>query len=431
MIVDLKRFIDKNQTVAVALSGGSDSMALFYYMLSNAEKFGFKVIALNVEHGIRGEASLADTEFVKNYCAIKSIPILSYSVSALDKAKNENLTVEQAARILRYECFYDAINSGKCDLVATAHHSRDNLESVLFNLFRGTGLNGAGGIKGNFENKIIRPFINVTKDQIDEYVKENAIPFVTDQTNFDIDYTRNYIRHEVLPVIKKVFPEAEKSVSRFTEIAEIDSAYLLECAQSAIKLSSDKAEIAIPLHRAIMSRSIIIGLKHLGLTRDWEKTHIDSVLSLLDNENSSRIDLPKGIVAIREYDKIVLFKQAENTAQLPETPFAVGEFKFFGKTFTVSTLPTPKNLKDGLYLDKNKVPLSAVIRTKRDGDKFTKFGGGTKSLNDYLTDKKIPLRLRNELLLIADKNDVLAIFGVAVSDKVKIDENSSVVYKIN
>lgn len=431
MIVDLKRFINKNQTVAVALSGGSDSMALLYYMLSQAEKFGFKVIALNVEHGIRGDASVSDTEFVKKYCALKSIPLLTYTVYSLDKAKKENLSIEQAARILRYECFYDAINNGKCDLVATAHHSRDNLESVLINLFRGTGLNGAGGIKGNYKNKIIRPFIHVTKDEIDEYVKLNKIPFVTDQTNFDTDYTRNFIRHNVLPEVKKIFPEVEKSVMRFTEIAESESEYLNECATSAVSFIDGKAIIPTSLHRAIMSRAIIVCLKHLGLTRDWEKSHVDSVLSLQNNENGIKVNLPKGIIAIKEYDKIVFYKEAENNLEFIETPFNVGKFNLSNQTISICQVTKPENLKDGFYVDGNKIPNSAVIRNKRDGDKFTKFGGGTKSLNDYLTDIKIPLRLRNELLIIADGNDVLAIFGVAVSEKVKVDDNTSIIYKLN
>ena len=429
MLVDLSRFIDKNQTVAVALSGGSDSMALIHYMLANANKCGFKVVALNVEHGIRGDESISDTEFVKNFCADNSIPLLTYTVYALDKAKKDNLTVEQAARVLRYECFYDAINNKKCDLVATAHHGRDNLESVLINLFRGTGLSGAGGIKANYKNKIVRPFIHVTKDEIDEYVKINRIPFVTDQSNFNTDYTRNYIRHNVLPQIKTVFPEAEKAVMRFTEIAEAESEFLKESAFSAVNFSNEKAEINLPVHRAVMSRAIILCLKYLGLSRDWEKSHVDGVLSLQHNENGSKITLPKGITAIKEYDKIVFYR--EKVKSESEHPFKVGKTLIDGVTVSVTQVSKPINYKDGFYVDGDKIPKDAVIRYKRDGDKFTKFGGGTKSLNDYLTDKKIPLRVRDELLVLASGNDVLAIFGVAVSNKLKIDENTSIIYKLN
>jgi len=428
MLVDLSRFIDKNQTVAVALSGGSDSMALVHYMLSVKDKFRFNVIALNVEHGIRGKASISDTEFVKKYCEKLSVPLITYSVDSLKKAEEENLSVEQAARILRYECFYDAIRLKKCDLVATAHHSRDNLESILFNLFRGTGLSGAGGIKQNYENKIIRPFLSVSKEEIDEYVKTNDIPFVTDESNFDTDYTRNHLRLKVLPEIKTAFPEAEKALTRFAKILETDNEYLLDQAEKSVTLSKEKAQIPLSLHRAIFSRAVIIALKHLGVTRDWEKTHIDSVYNLTNLNNGSSIDLPKNIVAVREYDKISFYKKEQ--IKNIEIDFTTGTTEFLDDTLEVIKVNLPVDLKSGFFVDGDKIPLGAKIRTKKDGDKFTKFGGGTKSLNDYLTDKKIPLRVRDKIAVLASGNDVLAIFGIAVSDKVKVDDTTLKILKL-
>jgi len=191
MQINLGEFLHKNQTVAVALSGGSDSMALLDYMLANAEKYSINVIALNVEHGIRGQDSIDDTNFVKNYCDKNNVKLITYTVDCVKKASEEKLSLEQAGRILRYQCFYDAIDKGLCDKVATAHHQKDNVESVLFNLFRGTGIKGVCGIEKNFQDKIIRPFLDVSKSQIEEYIKERKIPFVTDKTNCDADYSRN------------------------------------------------------------------------------------------------------------------------------------------------------------------------------------------------------------------------------------------------
>ena len=156
-------FIDeslKNKTVAVAVSGGEDSMALLHFTLSVKEKYSFSVVCINVEHGIRGESSLKDSEFVRNYCEKNGVPCISYSVNSLKKAETEKLTVEQAARILRYECFTDALKKGKCDVIFTAHHLKDNMESVLINLFRGTGIKGLAGVT-NHGDVILRPFIGV------------------------------------------------------------------------------------------------------------------------------------------------------------------------------------------------------------------------------------------------------------------------------
>ena len=186
-------------------------------MLTESKKFPFNVVAINVEHGIRGENSVKDTEFVKKFCDDNGVNLFCYSVDSLTYASENKLSIEQAARKLRYDCFFDALNKGLCDKVATAHHLSDLTESVLINVFRGTGIKGVVGIK-NYNDKIIRPFLNVKKQDIDEYLKENDIPFVTDETNLLDDYTRNRVRHFVVPEIKKIFPEVEKSIARFVQL---------------------------------------------------------------------------------------------------------------------------------------------------------------------------------------------------------------------
>ena len=429
MNIDLTTLVKPNQTVAVALSGGSDSMALLHYMKSNAEKFPFTLIALNVEHGIRGQDSKLDTAFVKDFCDKANIPVLLYEVDCVKKAEKEGLSLEQSARILRYECFYNAIESGKCDLVATAHHADDNTESVLFNLFRGTGMKGVSGIKQNFENKIIRPFLSIDKYEIEQYVKANNIPFVTDQTNFCDDYTRNFLRLNVIPKIKEVFPEANKSIRRFCEIAIDEDEFLDELAKSNLSIEKDAIKIPLPLHKALLSRAVIIALKELGLPKDWEKIHVDGIKELSLLNNGSKFSLPKGITAIKEYDAIVLYK--EHLTDCGPKEFKIGESAFGDKILIAKVVDKNSvNLKDGFYLDFDKIPSTAVIRTKQEGDLFTKFGGGTKSLGDYFTDKKIPLRNRASIPLLANGNEILYIFDVAISDNVKVDDTTSTIIKL-
>lgn len=430
MQVDLFNNVKKGETVAIAVSGGSDSMALLYYMNQVADKYGIKIIALNVEHGIRGESSKKDSLFVKSYCEKNNIPLLLYSVDSIKKAKEDKLSVEQSARILRYECFFDAINNKKCDKVATAHHKKDNVESVLFNLFRGTGLKGVSGINQNYDGKIIRPFLTVDKAEIESFVKENSIPFVNDETNFNDDYTRNFIRLNVLPKIKEVFPEVENSVSRFSEIVKEDDDFLEQTATKSVKLTKTKAEIPLPLHPAIFKRAVIIALKSLGIFKDWEKAHVDSIFALSTAENGKSVSLPKNICAIKEYDKIVIFKKTEKLKK--NINFAVGKFDFFGNTLIIEDVENKNcDLTLGLFADKDKIPKDSIIRFKKDGDVFNKFGGGTKKLNDYLTDKKIPLRLRSSIPVLAYKNDILIIFGVAVSNKLKVDDSTKNIIKFS
>ena len=416
------------KTVAVAVSGGADSMALLHFTANFAASANIKVVALNVEHGIRGESSLRDSAFVKDYCKTHGIPLITYRVDALKKSREDKISVEQAARILRYECFMDAINSKKCDAVFTAHHSADNLESVLFNLFRGTGLKGLVGIK-DFDGKIYRPMLNVSKAEIAEYVKAHDVPYVDDETNFCDDYTRNFLRLNVIPKIKEVFPDAERSVLRLSETVREEDAFLDSQAEKI--LAYDNGVYAIPLSApsVLIKRAIIFALKGLGLTRDYEKVHVDDVVSLTEKENGKTIVLPKGISATREYDKITLYKK---TAKATESlPFQTGKFSLNGKTVEIAVCEklSTTELKSGLYGDLDKIPAGAVIRARKKGDKFTKFGGGTKSLSDYLTDKKIPLKDRDNLLVVATGSIVLAIFGIAISDKIKVDQNSQNIIK--
>ena len=430
MFTGFNRLIKKGDRVGIALSGGKDSMALFHYAVNNAHVFGIQIIAINVEHGIRGQQSKNDSLFVKQYCQKLGVPLIEYSVDCPKASKQLKLSLEQAARKLRYECFFDAIESGKCDKIATAHHLNDNVESILFNLFRGSGIKGLCGIEENFEDKIIRPLLNASREQIDQYVLENDIPYVTDQTNFDDDYTRNHLRLNVIPQIKKAFPEMEKSLSRFSEVCKIEDDFLHSLASQKVTLGENCVQILLPCEQALFNRAVVIALKSLGVKKDWEKTHIDSVYSLCDKQNGAKISLLGGITAIREYDRIAIYLTQK--CDITQLPLNFGTFDFCDRKITVNKLERNQitDLKSGLFLDADKLPKSSIIRTPQNGDVFTKFGGGTKKLCDYLTDKKIPQRLRNTLPVIADDNVVYAIFGISVSELSKVDEKTKTIIEI-
>lgn len=430
MWVDLT-VIPKNSTVAVALSGGCDSMVLLYYLQSQSAKYNFKVIALNVEHGIRGEESLKDTAFVIDYCNKNSIPLLRYSCDSIKRATDEKLTIEEAARKLRYSFFKDAIDSGKCDLVATAHHLRDNAESVIFNLCRGTGIKGLSGICSG--DKVIRPFINTSKQEIEEYARVNSVPYVIDSTNLCDDYTRNYIRHNILPSIEKVFPEAEKSIARLSFIAREQSEYIEKQVEKIFCITDTGAEIILPADDALIRVATIKALQACHIEKDWTKTHTDDIIKLSKNVAGKVANLPKNVYAVREYDKIA-FYTSDCKNSMPNTyksiPFAIGEFYFGDTTISIENASENADLKSGLFLDADTIPKGAVIRTMGSGDMFTKFGGGSKKLCDYFTDKKIPREKRKYLPLIAYGSEIYAIFGVAISQKVKVTNSTKRLIKI-
>ena len=428
------------KTVAVAVSGGSDSMALLFFLKRQSLAFNFFVKAINVEHGIRGAESLNDTRFVKTYCSKNHIDLITFSVNCPQHAKQNRLSLEESARILRYDCFEKAVSLKHCDCVATAHHAKDNLESVLFNLFRGSGISGVAGIKQSGEH-IIRPFLRTSKAEIDEYIKQNDIPFVTDSTNECTDYTRNYIRKTILPPIYKVFPDVEKSVARFAEIAAIDDDYLFSLATNNISFSSDGAKLKLPTEKALFGRAYIIILKYLGIKKDWEKKHIDAAFALCSKDNGKSLNLPFGVTVYKEYDYL-FFKKTESNLNSNGCAFIKpsddalnltvepSEFDFCGEKYKIKKVPFPNDLTDGLYIDKDKLPIGTIIRTKKNGDIFKKFGGKTKKLSDYFTDIKIEKRKRKTIPVIACGKTVYAIFGVAVSEQTAIDNNSKTIYQL-
>ena len=413
------------KTVGVAVSGGSDSMALLYYMHKNAKKLGVDIVCINIEHGIRGEQSVKDSAFVKEFCDKNKIAFIGYTVDALTYSKENKLSLEESARVLRYQCFLGAVESGRCDLVATAHHLSDNTESVLLNLFRGSGIKGLKGVTEY--DYLIRPFKNVTKAEINEYVTKNAIPYITDESNFDEKFTRNNLRLNVIPKIKEVFPEAEKSILRLSESVSIDEEYLDDKASELLDTHPDKIVIKDG-HKAIFVRAVIKAFKFLGVTKDWEKVHLDDVFDLTKKQNGKTIHLPYGLIATREYGVTVITKSQEINEFC--VPLKEGKYSFNGVNFTIEKIENKNvDLTSAHYIACEK-SIGAVIRLKQDGDVFKKFGGGSKKLADYLTDVKVPKRQRETLPVIAIANQILSIIGISVSEVAKAQKETEYLYKI-
>lgn len=413
--------IKRGEVIAVALSGGKDSVCLLHLLLENREKLNIAVKAVHVDHGIRGQASENDAQFVKNYCEKLSVPLKIFKVDAPAYSAENSLSLEQGARELRYEIFNKLLSDGFADKIATAHHKNDNFESLLFNIFRGAGLKGASGIPKQNGN-IIRPLLSLTQNDIENYVQKNKLPFVQDQTNFDSVYTRNYIRNEVVPKIVKKFPDAINNGARFSSICKEEDEFLSDLASKIILEKENKLYIPLNENAVLVKRAVIIALSRLDVNKDYEYVHVLDVLGLKTLQSGAKITLPKNVIAQKEYDFAVLYKN-DTIKDDKVYPFIIGNFDFNGNACEISTLG------GSLKFDGDKIPSGAVIRTRRDGDVFKKFGGGTKKLKEFLIDKKIPLSKRDKLPVIAKDNVVYLVFGVEISDHVKVtDKTKTILY---
>ncbi len=410
--------------LGVAVSGGRDSMALLDYLLSQRKKNSYAITVINIEHGIRGSESTADSLFVEDYCREREVPFIGSAVDALSYAKRRGITLEQAARELRYRIFDKLLEEKIVDAIALAHHLDDQCETLLMRMFRGTGLNGLIGIQA-VRGGYIRPFLHVTREQIDRYISEKNIPYREDSTNSCNEYSRNYLRGEVLPKIEARYPQYRRALARLSRIAS-EQIGLLDSLAARPELAEGEARIEIDYlktaHIALVKRSFYYCMKHLGAETDFEESNIEALLTLKDKANGSSIDLAFGVCAHKEYRHIVLCRRQEVLTL--DIPFAAGEHDTALGVITVREY----RAGDRIRFDYAKIPKGARIRTRREGDFFTKFGGGTKSLGDYFTDKKVPKRIRDSLILIALDKEIFAISGMEISAKIAVDDTTEKVF---
>lgn len=446
--------------ICVAVSGGKDSMALLHYMQDHCKEYNITLSALNCDHMIRGESSARDSAFVNEYCSVNKIPLLFFRRSGGISAD------ENAARKWRRECYALAvtdINSANNDLsfeiytengiwtgadaVATAHHLNDNSETVLFNLSRGSALSGLCGIRDSQLGgcRIIHPLLNCLREEIDAYVLENSVPYVEDETNLSDRYTRNKIRLNILPDLERAVPGAIKNISRFSARAAEDEEYFENIIIKLGLLSQeiDGCALSFCKERAIFKRAALKAIKFFGNKIDYTADHLDKLYELQFADLGKKFCF-LGLEVIKEDKKIVFYPSEQNDKKFCGVPFNsyvsekkhsyCGELLFITNSeadFDKSTLclrndegyRVPGKLRI-LRFDLDAIPSTAQVRFMERGDRFTKFGGGTKNLGDYFTDKKIPQRRRKTIPLVADGNDILIVGGMEISDKVKITDKT-------
>ena len=428
--------IKQGEIIGVACSGGRDSICLLHYLNSIKWTLDFEVVAINVDHGIRATSAF-DSEFVMKFCKDHHIRAYKFNGEALKVAKEEKLTVEQAARKVRYGVFETAIDKGLVDKIALAHHMQDQAETVLLNILRGAGLGGAKGMEPVRDGKYIRPFLNTPRTEIMAYLDEFGLDYVEDETNQDNNYSRNYIRNVIMPDLRKHFAQADKSLTNFAEICKKDDEYIYRSIDMG-GIIFDKDIVKVPLTYFYNSESFVnrVLMKVLNnfVWQDIEKRHLDIVRSFaLEANNGSIISLPSKIRVLKEYDYITIGYIKKKNIE-GEYHFRSGKMEVKGYGIirtTASKVRTEPKLHQHI-IDADKLPEGTIWRFKKEGDTFAPLGlGGTKKLKDYFIDKKIPQRMRDEIPVLALEDKILAVADIEIADEVKIDDSTKHFYKIN
>ncbi|MDR1917608.1 MAG: tRNA lysidine(34) synthetase TilS, partial [Christensenellaceae bacterium] len=306
------KMLSSGDKIGVAVSGGADSMALLHFMKELAGEIGLEILALHINHGLRPNAR-KDAGFVRKYCADNGIECVVYNVNVPEYCRQNKVSTEQGARILRYECFETAVKKYKLTKVALAHHLDDQAETILLHLFRGCGLEGAGGMR-SVNGIYLRPFLNVKKSDLIAYNYRNGTPNIVDETNDDNKYSRNFIRNTVMPTIQQEWRNVAENIVAFGKIANSDNEYIKSMADTnGVVLSGNT--VRIPINRFVLAtpvvtRLILKCLEMLGTKKDTESKHIDAIIELgRTGINGERIDIPNSCYVVREYEYITVVKK--------------------------------------------------------------------------------------------------------------------------
>lgn len=469
MDIDLSPW--RGRRVCIALSGGGDSIALFDWCVRHAAANSITLSAVHVEHGIRGSASQKDAAFINTLCARACVPLFCFAEDVPALAAVWGTGLEEAGRRVRYARFCKLLAEDRADVVFTAHHAGDNAESVLLNLFRGASLAGAGGIRAFLPAEelcarfapefltarpgapvldppvapeflsasvsasvaapslagkgVARPMLALPKAEVEAYLAARALPWRTDESNADTSFARNFVRAAVLAPAKQRFPAAERHLYAFSRLAQEDEAFLSSLAAARLTRQED-GSFRIPqgAPRPLFLRACARAFRALG-AEDASLSSFEAAASLIGARSGAERDLPCGVRAVREYGAVVLFRPAP--AADYAYPFAEGEFACGSYTVRIEAGGVPKKergLMRPLCFDAAALPQGCLLRPRRAGDTFTKFGGGTKKLKDWLIDRKIPRRLR-DLPVIACGSTVYAVCGAEISEQVRPGENAS------
>ena len=420
-------------SLAVAVSGGRDSVALLHYLHKNAEEAHISLSALTCCHGIRPSAE-ADAAFVEELCKAWGVPLTVFRADVPARAKQSGRNLEEEGRMFRRECYQTMLDGG-ADAVLTAHHRDDYSETVLFRLARGTSLQGLDVFPA--QKGLLRPLLGVTRARIDEYIQENALPFREDETNADVALSRNRIRHEVLPALERAVPGVKENLVRFAERAVRDDAFLQVLALREVRGEGEK-RVSADLPEPVFFRACLAAMKALGLTRDYTESNLKELKKLAAAQAGRSTRLPCGVTVYREGADLVFLpqkKDADKAQKAQELPFFLGRKEAFGGVLEVGegdfgageqTTDEP-TLEKGrvLRVDLAAVPEGAVWRTRREGDTFLPCNGHQKSLKKFLTERKIPARVGRELPVLAEGSEVLCIAGVELSERIKRTPNTA------
>jgi tRNA(Ile)-lysidine synthase len=439
--IDRFRMLGPSERVLVAVSGGPDSLALLHLLHALQDDLSISLTVAHLNHQLRGRESDADEEFVKQVAQGLGLKCLTRSVDVRQHAGMHQLSLEEAGRELRYAFLKDAAAATTSTRIAVGHTLNDQAETVLMRLVRGAGLAGLSAIypvvRFSDALSLIRPLIDVSRQEVLQFLEEKSLAYRTDASNQDLRFVRNRIRAEVLPYLAEHFnAKVIQALARYAELAGEDEAFLSNLAETAAAhmLIRRSAEIHLTINeldkqpRALQRRILREALRQTtGSLRKVQFSHIESILQLTDPDMSGkRVQLPFGVSVRREFSELVFAPVAQAAApffyrlsipgsiEVPEARCRIDATVVDRESMDFSLLDATSTTA---IFDSRGLPAELIVRNRLPGDRYRTPGGGRKKVKELMIEKKIPRSQRDRIPVLAfppDASDILWIPGFPV-----------------
>lgn len=434
-LISQYNMLENTDNVIIGLSGGADSISLTHLLYSISIKNNFKVIAVHINHGIRGDEAERDESFVRDFCKSLNIELIVKKIDVLKLSKELKLGTEETGRKVRYEVFREVASKHSNSKIATAHTLSDNVETLIMRIASGTSLKGLCGIPPIREN-IIRPLLNIKREEIENYCREYNLNYVNDSSNFERDYTRNQIRLDIIPKFKNINSDFESNIERFISLVRKDEEYLNSLAEDKLKEISVENGFNIEkislLPESLQGRVLIKILEYFTDGR-IEKKHVYNLKNIIDKK-SGKMYFPGNKIIRCKNDILELDDNKEicdvEWEYLIKPSNILTEIKtnIIIKTMNISEYNSWKEgIKHNKYwvVDTDKLPKKSIFRNRRPGDVF-KFSSRkiTKSIKKIFNEMKIPLEQRMKIPLLAFESDIIWMEKLGVSKDYVPDEST-------
>ena len=426
-----KLLFHKKGEVLVGVSGGRDSVALLDILI----KLGYRCTVAHCNFHLRGEESDRDEKFVQQLSFNLNIPYYSVDFDTVNYAKQKNISIEMAARELRYSWFTSLAKKINAQAIAIAHHADDNVETLLMHLVRGTGLKGLTGISPK-NGLIVRPLLCCTRNEINEYIKNNNLSFIEDSTNQSVDFQRNKIRLQVIPLLEEINPSVKKvlseSIERFSEINTFYENAIEKIKKQLLTVDNDQLKINIDLLcKQASPKTILFEILHPygfneSIVQDIEK-HL--------HDESGKIFYSPTHYLIKDRKYLIIsnkIKKNETTFFITENDSEIS----FPLHLSITRKKKEKNFvisKDNriIQIDASLIQYPLTLRRWTNGDTFFPFGmNRQKKLSDFFIDQKLNLKQKAETWLLLSQNQIVWVVGLRLDNRFKITESTQEVLEI-